>query len=94
MINRAGENISKEYRFKNIEEINNHSIKEIYKNELMSNKDKKVCTTLNYSEHSLILTTAVTGSVSTYDFASLLAIPIAITSSVIGLKTFTNNCRN
>ena len=59
----------------------------------MSNKDKKFCRTLNYSEHSFILTAAVTGSISIYDFASLLAIPIAITSSVIGLNTFTNSCR-
>ena len=52
----------------------------------MSKKHKKVCTTLNYIEHFLILGSTVTGSVSISVFASLVGIPIGITSSAIGLK--------
>ena len=52
----------------------------------MSKKHKKVCTTLNYIEHFLVLASAITGCVSICDFASLVGIPIGITSSAIGLK--------
>ena len=80
------ENISQEFRLKNIEEIKNYFIKEICQNELMSNKHRKVFTNLNYIEHSLILTSVFTGWISISAFASLLGIPISITSSTIGLK--------
>ena len=52
----------------------------------MSKKHKTVCTTLNYNERFVILASAVTGSISISAFASLLGIPIGITSSAIGLK--------
>ena len=52
----------------------------------MSRKHKKVCTTLNYIEHFLILASTITGCVSISAFASLVGIPIGITSSAIGLK--------
>ena len=52
----------------------------------MSEKYKKVCTTLNYIEHFLILASTITGCVSISAFASLIGIPIGITSSAIGLK--------
>ena len=41
---------------------------------------------LNYIEHSLILAPTVTGCISISAFASLLGIPVGITSSAIGLK--------
>ena len=44
----AEENISQEFRLKNIDERGNYLIEEIKQNELMSRKHKKVCTTLNY----------------------------------------------
>ena len=47
-----------------------------------------VCTFLNYIEHFLILGSTVTGCVSISVFASLVGIPIGITSSAIGLKIF------
>ena len=37
------ENISQEFRLKNIDERRNYFIEEIKQNELMSKKDKKVC---------------------------------------------------
>ena len=52
----------------------------------MNNKHKKICATLNYIDHFLILASAVTGSISISAFACLLAIPIGITSFAIGLK--------
>ena len=55
----------------------------------MSKKHKKVCTTLNSIEHFLILRSAITECVSISYFASLVNIPIRITSSAIGLKIFT-----
>ena len=52
----------------------------------MSKKHKKVCTTLTYIEHFLILGSIITGCVAISAFASLVATPIGITSSAIGLK--------
>ena len=42
------EDISQECILKKINEMNNYFIKEINQNELSSNKNKKVYTTLNY----------------------------------------------
>ena len=64
---------------KDIEEAKNYFIKEIDQNELVSNKHKKVCTTLNYIKHFLNLASAITGCVSISAFASLLGIPIGVT---------------
>ena len=52
----------------------------------MSRKHKKVCITLNYFEHFLILTSAITGCISISSFAFLLGIPSGITRFAIGLK--------
>ena len=66
--------------------MKNYFFKEINRNELMSKKQKKVCSFLNYIEHLLILVSAVAGCISISGFASLLSISIRITSSAIGLK--------
>ena len=52
----------------------------------MSKNHKRVCTTLNYTEHFLILASTITGCILISAFASLPGIPIGITSSAIGLK--------
>ena len=52
----------------------------------MSKKYKIVCTTVNYIEQFLILASKITGCVSISAFASLIGIPIGITSSAIVLK--------
>ena len=80
------ENISQQFRLKNIDRTRNYFLEEIKKNEFMSWNHKKVCITLNYIEHFLILASIITGCVSISVFASLLAIPIGIKSSTIGLK--------
>ena len=83
------ESISQESRLKNIDETRSYLIKEINRNELMSKKHIKVCTTLNYIEHFLILASTITGCVSISAFASLVGIPIEITNSAFGLKICT-----
>ena len=79
-------NINQEFRLKNIHETTNYLIEEVNKNELMSKKHKKVYRVLNYIEHLLILISAVNGCVFISAFASLVGIPIGITSSAIGLQ--------
>ena len=66
----AKENISQELRLKNKDESKNYLIEEINRNELISEKHKKVCTALNYIEHFLILTSTITRCVSICAFAS------------------------
>ena len=41
---------------------------------------------MNYIDHLLIVTSAITGCTSTSTFASLVAIPVGIASFTIGLK--------
>ena len=52
----------------------------------MSEKHKNTCKYLNYVEHLLILASTVTGCVSISAFTSLVAVPVGITSSTVGLK--------
>ena len=78
------ENISHVFRLRNIDETKNYFLEEKSQNELMSKKYKKVCTTLNYIEHFLILASTITGCISISTF--LIGIPIGITSSAIALK--------
>ena len=80
--------ISQDIRLKNIEVTRNYFIKEIDQNEPISKKHRKVCATLNYIEHFLILVSTVTGCTSISTFASLLGTFIGITSSTIGLKIY------
>ena len=53
---------------------------------MISKKQKKVCTTLNYIKHLLVLAFTITECISISVFASLLGIRIGMTSSAIGLK--------
>ena len=48
---------------------------------------KKVCTTLNYIEHFLILASTITRCIWIFAFPSLHGIPVGITSFAIRLKT-------
>ena len=79
-------NISKEFRMKNIDETRNYFLEETEQNELMYIAHKKVCITLNYIEHFLILTFLLIRCISISVSTSLLGIPIGITSSAVGLK--------
>ena len=80
------ENISQEFRLKNIDETRNYLIEEIVRNELMSKKHKKVRVTQNYIEHFLILASTLNVYVFISFFSSLVGIKIGITSSTKGVK--------
>ena len=58
------ENISKEFRLTNIDKTRNYFLEAIEQNELMIKKHIKVCATLNYIEHFLILGSAITRGIS------------------------------
>ena len=53
----------------------------------MSKKHKKCCRVLNYVDHLFIVISTITGCVSISAFASLVGIPIGITSSATRSKT-------
>ena len=50
----------------------------------MSEKHKKVCITLNYIEHFLVLASEIPGTISIPAFASLMPIPTGTASSAVG----------
>ena len=54
----------------------------------MSEKPKKVSTTLNYYKHLLILASEVNGCLSISDFAFLVGILIGITISAVEMKIY------
>ena len=78
------EEASIEFRLRKIDETRNYLLNEIRHNDLIREKYKKTCKYLNYIENFLFLASTVTGCVSA--FASLVAIPIGITSSAVGIK--------
>ena len=80
------ENMSQEFRLKEIDEIRNYLIEGINQNELMSKKHKKVSSVLNYIDYLFIVICTITGCVSISGFASSVGILIGITSSATGLK--------
>ena len=72
------ENISQQFRLKNIEEIKNYFIKEIDQNEMMRKRHKNLFTILKYIEYFVISAFSISA------FASLLGIIIGITCSAMG----------
>ena len=68
-MNMTEENISQEFRLKNIHEKIKGFIEEIKQNELISKKYKNVCKTLYYIEQLVILNSTLTGCVSIYTCA-------------------------
>ena len=79
-------NIS-EFRLKEINKTRNYLIEEIKQNKLINKKAKKVCRILKYTEHLLILASTLSGCVSIFSVASLIGIPVGISSSAI-IKKF------
>ena len=77
---------SLEFRFRKTDESRNKLLDEIKHNVLTGEKYKKTCKYLNYVEHLLILVSTVTSYVSDSEFLSLVAIPVGITSSAVGIK--------
>ena len=79
--NMVEENISQEFRLKHIDKTGSYFLEETEEIKLMSKKHKKGYINLNYVEHFFILSSAVAGCILISAFASLLGIPIGITSS-------------
>ena len=75
--------VSLEFRLRKIDEARNYLLEEIKHNDLMSKKYKKTCKYLNYFEHLLLLASTITGCVSVSAFASLVCVPVGITSSAV-----------
>ena len=75
------ENISQEFRLKNIDETRNYFLEEINQSELMSRKHKKFGGTLYYIERCLFLVSETTGRIWIFAFC-------------IRSKNLCNNCRN
>ena len=80
------EEASLELRLRKIDEIRNCLLDEIEYNDLLTKKYKKTCKYLNYIEHLLILASTITDCISISAFVSLIAIPVGITSSAVGIK--------
>ena len=74
------------FRLRNIDETRNNFLEEKKQNDLMSRKHKKVCATLNYIEHFLMLDSTIKVCISTSAFASLIGTPIRIMSSALQTK--------
>ena len=73
-------------RLRKIDETSNYLLDEIKRNNLMREKYKKTSKYLNYVEHLLILASRIAGCVSISAFASLVRVPIGITSSAVGIN--------
>ena len=77
---------SLEFRLEIINKTKNYLLEEVKHNDLMSEKYKKTCKYLNYVEKFFILGSTVTHCVSVFAFASLVFVPVGITTSAVGLK--------
>ena len=84
MINMTEEG-SLEFRLKKNDETRNYLLDELKHNNLMSEQYKKTSYYLNYVENLLILASTVTGCISISAFASLVCVPVSITSSASGI---------
>ena len=80
------EEASIEFRLRKIDDARDYFLDEIKHNDLMSEKYRKTCKYLNYVEHLLIIVSKVTGCASISAFASLVRVPVCITSSAIAIK--------
>ena len=89
----AQENISQEFRVKNIDNTRNFLIEEINRNELMSKNLKKFCTTLSYIEYIVILASSITVCISISAFTSLIGI-YRDYEFCNKIKNLCNSCRN
>ena len=73
---------------KEIDETRNYFIEVIKQNKLINKKHKNVCNILSYTEHLLILASAVTECVPNSAFTSLVSIPADIRSFAVGTEIF------
>ena len=89
---------SLKFRLKKISEAKNYILQEwknimindkvIKHNDVMREKHKKGCKALNCLKHFLTFISSVSVCVSNSAFISLVAVPVGITSSLVGIKIF------
>ena len=80
------ENVSQDFRMKNMDKTKNYLVEKINQSKLMSKKHKNVYRVFNYIKSLLLLICTVRGCLFNSAFDSSVSIPIGITSSSIGLK--------
>ena len=73
------ENLSQQFRLKNIDEIGNYFVGKIHQNELINKKHK----TLSYIEHFIILASVVITCISVSAFTPLRGVLLGIASPAI-----------
>ena len=71
---------------KKVDETRRYTLDGISHDDLTSKKYNKTCQYLIYVEHLFILVSTVTGCVSFFAFASLVCVPVGISSSAVGIK--------
>ena len=81
------EEASLEFTSRKIDGTKNYLLEEKKHNDLMNEK-QKTWNYLNYVENLLILVSTVNGCGSISAFASLLCVPVGITSSTEGIKIY------
>ena len=74
------------FRLRKIDERRSYVLDEIKLNYLISGNYKKTCKYLNYVEHLLILSSTIAACVSISAFASLVCVPVGITSSAVQIN--------
>ena len=80
------EETSLKFGSRKIDEARKNILEEIKHNDLISEKYKKTYKYSNYVEQLLISASTVTGCVSIFAFALLVAIPVGIPSSAVEIK--------
>ena len=86
--------ISQEFTLQNIDETGNYFVEEKEQNELMSDKRKKVCTTLNYTAHFLILASTITGCIFDFCFCFFDWYSYRNYEFCNMIKNLCSNCKN
>ena len=54
----------------------------------MNKEHKNMCKAVNYFEHFLVFVSVVSGCVSISAFASIVGVPVGITSSAVGMEIY------
>ena len=72
---------NQQFRLNKISEIEDYFITEIKKRELMSKKLSKYISFFDYFDESLIVLSVASGSISIASFATVIGIPVGITSA-------------
>ena len=78
-------NDQQQFRLRNSNEIKNYFIAKIKERELMSKRLSKYIASFDYFDKSLIVLSAVTGSISISSFTTLIGVPVGMISASCSL---------